>query len=142
MSKVLINITGQQSDGENVEDISITTEGDMNFTDSGYQIKYTESDEENNDTTTLLSVFTKDGNDCVSLDRSGMINSNMVIEKGARNTAIYNFGPLSMTVGVFGEHLFSNISETGGSIEMCYNVDINSVSTGKNHLKIDVTNIN
>ncbi|MBR4282593.1 MAG: DUF1934 domain-containing protein [Clostridia bacterium] len=142
MSKVLINITGQQSDGENVEDISITTEGDMKFTDSGYQIKYTESDEENNDTTTLLSVFTKDGNDCVSLDRSGMINSNMVIEKGARNTAIYNFGPLSMTVGVFGEHLLSNLCENGGSIEMCYTVDINSVSAGRNHLEIDVTNIN
>ena len=141
IQRVLINITGEQSDGENVEDIAITTEGTFEAIDDGYRIRYSESDEDGNDTTTILSVFEKDGKEYVSLDRSGMITSNLVIAKGERNTSVYQVGPISMTVGVFGEIVKSEFYEQKMSLQMAYTIDINSINTGRNQLTIDVTHI-
>ena len=70
-----------------------------------------------------------------------MITSNLVIAKGERNTSVYQVGPISMTVGVFGEIVKSEFYEQKMSLQMAYTIDINSINTGRNQLTIDVTHI-
>lgn len=133
---VFISIKGIQNiDGEK-DVIELLTCGEFYWENNQFFISYEESETtgfKNSDT--LLKV---DGEDTVTLTRTGGTSSHLVIEKGKRHQCHYDTGYGSITVGISGDSIASTLSEAGGILDFSYSMDINSALTSENRVIITI----
>ena len=109
MKKVLINIKGTQSYGEETDTSSLTTEGEMEIKDGICRLVYNESNligAEN-----VTSELLLEDNKKFSITRKGGLNSILTVETGKRHSCLYDSPQGSFVIGIFGESLTSNIDE-------------------------------
>ena len=133
----LISILGKQMlDGKKGE-IELTTRG--SYVDKGHcrYISYREYDEDNPHAK-ILSSLKVEGDNKVTLIRTGSLNSRLVLEKGQRHLCHYDTGYGSMMVGVFASNIINNLTDNGGSLEISYSLDINAGLTSMNQIFINV----
>lgn len=136
MKKVLVKVKGTQGiDGESAV-IELSTEGTLREFEGDYIISYSEDDAESGGKTKTQLTIQKSGT--VILDRRGDLNSRLVITEGERNNCIYAIPQGSMTLGIYGKEIKSNMTASGGTVKMVYSIDMNLTPISDNEVEIFV----
>lgn len=136
MKKVLIKVKGVQGiDGDNTA-IELVTEGTLRRFENEYTITYTEEQTvEGSKTKTVLTV---QSDNTVVLERRGDLNSRLVITKGERNNCLYAMPQGTLSLGIYGKEVKSNLTESGGTVKMVYAIDANLEPISENTVEIFV----
>ena len=125
LKDVLINIKGAQgSDGEESV-IELTTDGRFGEKNGGFYITYDESEMIGIDNV-KTSLYIKPDNSVI-LQRSGAIDSRIVVESGKRSVCYYNTPAGEMLIGIFGEKVEHNLKKNE---RLKNNVDFSRKSKG------------
>ena len=134
---VLISIKGTViPEGSNPDVIELITAGRYYNKDGSYFITYKESETTGFDgVTTTLKV---EGENCVTLTRSGAAGTRLVLEQGRRHLCHYDTGYGQMMVGVSGCKIHSQLNDGGGELTFNYTLDINSSLVSTNEVYISV----
>lgn len=133
---IILSIAGSQSYmDQEPERIELVTEGSMEKTPEGWEITYQESALTGLEgVTTTFQVIPQQ----ITLKRVGKLNSEMVFRKGEIHNSLYQmeFGALMLTVCA--KEVFWNLSESGGTIDLVYGIEIEQSSAGviEYHLEI------
>ena len=72
------------------------------------------------------------------LERSGAMNSLLVLEKGKRHLCSYETGYGCLTMGVYTRELHNRLEKSGGELEFAYTLDINSDMTSSHNVHLTV----
>ena len=132
MKKVLVKVKGTQSvDGENA-----VIEGTLREFEGDYIITYSDDPTESGTQTKTQLTIQKSGT--VILDRRGDLNSRLVITEGERNNCLYAIPQGSMTLGIYGKQVKSNMTASGGTVKMVYSIDMNLQPLSDNEVEIFV----
>lgn len=136
MKKVLVKIKGIQGlDGDEAV-IELSTEGTLRRFEDEYIITYSEDQTvEGSKIKTQLTV--KDDN-TVILERRGDLNSRLIITEGERNSCLYAIPQGSLTLGIYGKEVKSNLTDRGGTVKMVYTIDVNLEPLSENTVEITV----
>ncbi len=133
----LISIVGKQYvDGERGE-IQLTTLGSYVTKGKNRYVIYKEYDEDNPHVP-VTSILKIEGDQKVTLIRNGAQNSRLILEKGQRHQCHYDTGYGSMMVGVFANHINTDLGDDGGKLEVSYSLDINAGLTSLNEIFISI----
>ena len=134
---VIISIKGVQStDNGQPEVIELVTEGKLlDCGDAGYTLTYQESQLTGLEGT--LTTFQIEP-DRVTLLRVGEVNSQMVFEEGRRHLSMYDTPYGALSIGVNTRRMRSDLSASGGSIEIDYAIEIDHALAGQNLFRIQV----
>lgn len=135
-NKVVLSIRGRQSyQDQEPEIIELVTEGELEYRDGGWDVRYEESD-----LTGLAGVTTsfRVEKDVITLSRTGKLNSQMVFQVGQIHESLYqmDFGALLMTVCA--TKVEYDLTEAGGRIDLVYAIDIENVSCGVIDYHLDI----
>ena len=134
MKKVLVKIKGIQGLDGDKDVIELSTEGTFRRFEDEYIITYTEDQTvEGSKTKTQLTVK---GDNTVILERRGDLNSRLVITEGERNNCLYAIPQGSLTLGIYGKNVNSNMTANGGSVKMIYSIDMNFEPLSENEVEI------
>ena len=76
--------------------------------------------------------------DRVTLLRVGEVNSQMVFEEGRRHLSMYDTPYGALSIGVNTRRMRSDLSASGGSIEIDYAIEIDHAVAGQNLFRIQV----
>lgn len=133
---VMLSLRGQQDYLEQEpEIISLITEGTLEKTPDGWSVSYQESD-----LTGLAGVTTTFllQDNCVTLTRTGKLNSQMVFRLNERHESLYEmeFGALMITVCA--TSIGWDISEIGGIVDLQYNIEIEQTAMGVVTYHLDI----
>ena len=134
----IISITGRQMDehGRPTEAVEFVTSGSYLLKDGAYVISYNESELTGLDgTTTTLSV---DGGR-VTIVRNGAISSQMVFEKGRRHISCYDTDLGALTVSVNADSIRTRLDDSGGEIEVGYELEIDNAVAGYNIIHVNIS---
>ena len=132
---VLISIVGvQQLDGDS-DTIELTTDGTLEPTADGYRLRYEETSVTGLEGA-MTTLHIAPGQ--VMLERSGSLTSLLVLEKGKRHLCHYDTGFGSLMVGVFAQSIHSDLTDSGGTLDVSYSLDINSGLNSMNSIFVDV----
>ena len=136
MKKVLVKVKGTQGvDGEKSV-IELSTEGTLREFEGDYIITYSDDPTESGEKTKTQLTIQKNGT--VILDRRGDLNSRLVITEGERNQCLYAIPQGSMTLGIYGKQVTSNMTDSGGTVKMVYSIDMNLTPLSENKVEIFV----
>lgn len=134
--KVMLSIRGRQHYlNQDPDTIELMTEGMLEYRDHGWDISYEESD-----LTGLEGVTTtfrvEPGR--VTLTRTGRLHSEMVFQEGVYHESLYQmeFGAMLMTVCA--SKVRYDITESGGTIDLLYTIDIEQSATGLVEYHLDI----
>lgn len=139
LKDVLINIKGTQGAGNEQDVIELTTDGRFGEKNGGVYITYDEREMigiENVKT----SLYIKPDNSVI-LQRSGAIDSRMIVENGKRSVCYYNTPAGEMLIGIFGEKVEHNLKKNGGSLSLKYTIDQNLNFISRNTVNITVREV-
>lgn len=133
---VFINITGVQIVDEQRDTTELYTEGSFYKKNNNYYIVYDESEATGfNDSRTTLKI---EGDDRVTMMRSGEFRSHLVVEKDNRNVGHYDTGEGALAIGISTKTIRSNLCDDGGDLFFSYSMDINSSLVSENEIYIKV----
>ncbi len=134
MKKVLVKVKGTQGiDGEKAV-IELSTEGTLREFDGDYIITYSEDPTDSGNNTKTQLTIQKNGT--VILDRRGDLSSRLIITEGERNNCLYAIPQGSMSLGIYGKEIKSNMTAHGGSVKMVYSIDMNLQPLSDNEVEI------
>ncbi len=139
MKDALIKIKCIQGIDGDTDTIEYTTTGRFGKKNDGYYMSYFESEAMGEKS--IKTVIHIKSDDSVILQRSGGMNSRLVVEKGKRNTCFYSTPQGSLSIGIFGESIINSLAENGGSLSMCYTIDSNSQLISRNQVEISVKEV-
>ena len=134
---VLLKLRGTQSyPGQEPDVIELTTDGQLERTENGWNLSYEESA-----LTGMEGVMTtfrvEPGK--VTLDRTGALRSTMIFEEGVPHDSLYqlDFGALLMRICA--KKVRFEITPAGGTVDLLYTVEIeqNEAGTVDYHLEIN-----
>ena len=137
MIPVMLQIRGtQRYQDQEPEVIELTTEGTLQKQKEVWEISYEESD-----LTGLAGVTTtfRVGPRGVVLKRSGKIQNQMIFMEGRRHESLYQIDIGALMITVKATKVQSDLSETGGTVDVHYNIEIEDTTAGtvEYHLDID-----
>lgn len=133
---VLLSIRGKQNyPGQDPEVIELVTEGTMTAVPNGWDVSYEESDLTGlTGTTTTFRV--EPG--CVTLTRTGPLNSQMVFREGVHHESLYQMAFGAMMISVCASKVDFDITEQGGTIDLVYAIDIENTAAGSIAYHLDI----
>ena len=136
-NNVIISIRGKQSfEDQEPEIIELVTEGRLSLDgEDGYTLSYQESELTGLEGT--LTTFQIEP-ERVTLLRVGEVNSQMVFEEGRRHLSMYDTPYGALSIGVNTRRMRSDLSASGGSIEIDYAIEIDHALAGQNLFRIQV----
>lgn len=133
---VILTLRGEQVyNGGSSDKLELTTEGEMEYRDGGWDIRYQESELTGMEgVTTTFRV--EDG--CIVLQRSGRLRSSMKFREGVSDDSLYetDFGALMITITpMVVKH---KLRPSGGTLHLEYAINIENSAAGfvKYHMKI------
>ena len=134
--QVMLSVKGTQSYmDQEPENIELVTEGVLEEVDGGWKLTYAETE-----LTGMAGVettfFVKD--DTVTLTRTGKLSSQMVFKEGVSQDSLYRmeFGALMLTVCA--TRVEFDITETGGVIDLSYNISVEQSAAGVIDYHLDI----
>ncbi len=134
--QVLINIKGVYKNQDDSDVIELFTTGQYYKKNGDYYISYEESEVtgfQGSRTTLRVEKENK-----VTLERSGTAKTQLIVERGVRHQCHYSVAEGDMMIGVMGNRIKSNLTDTGGNLEFKYSLDINSLLSSENEMYIFV----
>ena len=137
--EVMISVKGiQQFDAMDKDSIELVTRGSLEREDGMLTLRYEESELTGLEgTLTTIQVEPER----VTMLRTGQVNTQMVFQEGRRHLSMYNTPYGAMTVGVNTRHLYAELDEDGGELEIDYNIGIDHTVTGRNIFRINVKKV-
>ncbi len=133
---VFITIKGIQKVDHEKDTTELFTQGNFYKKNNSYYITYDESEATGfQGSTTTLKV---EGNDKVTLIRSGNIRSHLIAQNGERNVGHYGTSEGNLSVGVYTKQINSELDENGGDLFFSYSLDINSNLISENEVYINI----
>ncbi len=138
MKDVIINIKGTQSNDADSDVIEFTTLGKFSERDGKYMVVYEENQTLEG---ALVKTTLKTEDNRVVMNRSGAIDSKLVIEKGRRNRCFYSIPQGELVLGIFGESIVNNLNKNGGDLSMCYTIDIDNGLISRNTVEISIKEV-
>ena len=136
----MIKITGTQGLDGDTDSVELTTVGKMGVKDGQFLLTYDES-EMLGVKGVKTSLMVKD-EDTVVLKRSGGYASRLVVQKGVRNSCFYSTPHGDLVIGIFGENVSHNLTDSGGTLNMSYTIDSNLQLISRNSVEISVKGVN
>lgn len=131
-----ITIKGRQVyGGEDQGEICLSALGTYRERDGTRFILYKEYDEE--DARAYRTALLKVEPGVVTMSRSGS-STRLILEKGKRHLCLYDTGLGSLTVGIYTSQLDVDLTDTGGTLEIAYTLDVDSNLSSQNRLHIEV----
>jgi len=133
---VIISVKGTQLDMENeMNKLELVTEGKYYKKDNSYYVTYAETEVTGMEgTTTTLKIR----DNTVTLMRFGIVNSQMVFEKGQKHVSYYDTAYGAFTVGVIANEVDVKIDDNSAEIKVGYQVEVDNNRTGLNNFSISV----
>lgn len=135
MKDVIISIKGSDG-GENIE---LMTDGRFGEKNGSYYLTY--------DETEMLgmgkvktSIYVKPDSSVI-LQRTGAVESRLVVEEGRRSVCAYNTDAGELLIGISGESVKTSLTADGGDISMKYTIDSNLKLVSRNTVKISVRGV-
>lgn len=133
---VVIKIKGVQRTEDDSDIVELLTVGRFYRKNGDYYISYEESEATGFEgSRTTLKV---EGEQKVTMLRSGTSSSQLIVEKGRRHQCHYDTGYGALTMGVSGDKIISNLSDEGGELNFQYTLDINASMASENEVFINV----
>ncbi|MCD7772685.1 MAG: DUF1934 domain-containing protein [Ruminococcus sp.] len=133
---VLITFKTRQDDGVNQEEIEVITGGSFLKTDDGYIIKYEETEATGFDG--CLTTLTVTGEEKVVLDRTGAVQSRLVIDRNKKHYCNYGTPYGSIQMGVQTGEIRSTLNDSGGDLFFKYVIDVEASLLGNYEVSINV----
>ena len=126
---VMLSIRGQQTYMDQEPDvIELVTEGTLEYTDGGWDIRYEETELTGlQGVTTLFRVE----NDRIILDRSGKLNSKMIFQKNVRHDSLYQMEFGALLISVCAKHIAVQLDQYGGIVDLVYSIEIEQNTAGE-----------
>lgn len=129
--KSLIDSNGEQ------QEIEITTRGKLMKKESAVFLSYKETEQSGYDGSTVL--IRAEGEDRVSITRSGDAASQLLIERGKRNLCSYATPYGAIMMGVTCSNIKNRLDSRGlGELSFSYELDVNTGLISKNQLFIKI----
>lgn len=140
MKKVIIDIKSTQGLDNDENVIELTTLGQLAFKNGKYYLFYSEG--ETLGKSGVKTTLKADGNNRVVMTRSGALEGRLIITKGQRNQCFYSTEYGQVMLGLFGESIENNLNDNGGSLNMCYTIDVDNGLLSRNKVEINVREVN
>lgn len=132
---VYISIVGTQVLDGDSDTVELTTAGELERTQEGFLLRYPETSVTGMPgTMTTLHISPQR----VLLERSGALNSLMVLEKQRRHQSRYETPYGGLMMGVYAETVAAELDEQGGHLHLVYTMDMNGRDTGRHDIQITV----
>ena len=137
--EVLLNITGVQSVDGSKDTVEFSTVGTMESDLTGVHFHYDESQIlKAGNIKTALNIL-NDGS--VILERSGDLNTKLILEESKRNSCHYNTPFGEMLIGIYCNRLEVDLKENTGRVFMDYTIDSNFREISKNQVTISIKEV-
>ncbi len=137
MKKVVISVKGfQYIDGDEGV-IELKTTGKYGVKNNKQYIIYEEIEETGAKTETMIKVSPTE----TVMQRSGAVDSRMVVEVGKRHSSLYSTPAGSLVLDIYGESIKSTLTENGGTLSLIYSLNMNASPVGKNRIEITVKEV-
>ncbi len=137
--EVLLNITGVQGVDGNKDTVEFSTVGTMESDLTGVHFHYDESQIlKAGNIKTALNIL-NDGS--VILERSGDLNTKLILEESKRNSCHYNTPFGEMLIGIYCNRLEVDLKENTGRVFMDYTIDSNFREISKNQVTISIKEV-
>lgn len=133
---VVLSLRGTQYyPDQEPETIELVTDGVMVPRSSGWDISYEESE-----LTGMEGVLTtfRVAQDKITLKRTGKLRSEMVFREGYSHESLYQLDFGAMLITVCAVKLRWDLSESGGTIDMLYTIDIENAAAGRVDYHLDI----
>lgn len=115
--------------------VELVTDGTLEYRDDGWDLSYQESDLTGLDgVTTTFRV--EPGT--ITLTREGKLRSQMVFREGMRHESLYQMPFGTMMMAVCASKVHYDLSETGGSVDLLYDIEIEQSLAGNVVYHLDV----
>ena len=126
--EVVLSLKGQQTYmGQEPDVIELVTDGQMEKLPDGWKLSYEETaltGLEGVHTTFLL----EEG--CVTLTRTGKLNSQMVFREGITHDSLYQMEFGALMISVCATSIRWDLSENGGVVDLKYKIEIEQSAAG------------
>ena len=135
--RVILSLRGRQTYmDQEPETIELVTEGTLERKGESWRIRYEESDLTGMNG--VVTTFTTDPCGRITLTREGPLNSQMVFQEGVFHESLYEmeFGALMITVCA--TKVRWELSESGGTLDLSYGIEIENSATGTIDYHLDV----
>lgn len=134
---VVLSICGKQNYGDQEPDvIELVTDGILEYRNDGWDITYEESDLTGlAGVTTTFRVEPKK----ITLTRTGRLQSQMVFQEGVFHESLYQMEFGAMLITVCASKIESDLSSSGGSVDLVYGIDIEQTAAGIVDYHLQVT---
>lgn len=139
MKDVIINIKGTQGYDSDSDVIEFTTLGKFGERDGKYMLVYQEC--QTVEGSPVKTTLKAESNERIIMNRSGAIESRLVVEKGQRSKCFYSVPQGELVLGIFGESIQNNLHKKGGELSMSYTIDIDNGLISRNTVEITVKEV-
>ncbi|MGN1097416.1 MAG: DUF1934 domain-containing protein [Clostridia bacterium] len=136
MKQVYVEINGHVTTDGETDTMSYSTEGKLYKKSGKLYINYTEGELLGREKCSTTLKVAPDG--VVTMLRSGEANTRMVFEKGQCHISCYETPYGNLTVSVTANDVAVNMNESGGHLDIDYNLSINNTTNSRNHLVVKV----
>lgn len=134
--EIILFVKGEQSyEGVGPERTELMTEGLMELEDGRIILSYEESELTGMKGTTTRFIIEDES---VVLERTGLIQSQMLFEKGRRSSSLHETPWGTMVVDIATTRLAHRMDERGGVMEIAFTIAVNHQVTGENRFKVRV----
>ena len=134
----LISILGRQTVNGEQDEVEVTTLGRYTEKNGKKYIVYKEYEDAENPQKARTSILKVEGDQKVTLIRSGGDATRLILENGKRHLCRYDTGFGALTVGVFTKSLHSDLGAAGGRLSVQYTLDVNASLASTNEIHITV----
>lgn len=131
---VVIKIVDRHEMDGDTDGLETTLLGKLEGGRDNYTISYTENGELNGCKVTLKVV----NGDTVIMTRSGMFETELIIQRGERHNCSYSTPAGILMLGVFAQRVESDMDENGGKLEFDYTLDLGAGVVSENYLVVSV----
>ena len=133
---VMLSLKGQQTYmGQEPDVIELVTQGKLERLPEGWKLTYEESA-----LTGLEGVHTtfilQEG--CVTLTRTGKLNSEMVFREGVTHDSLYQMEFGALMISVCATSMDWNLTENGGTVDLKYKIEIEQSAAGYVDYHLDI----
>ncbi len=137
MQEVTFNIKGTQEIDGNSDVMEFVSVGKYTNSEDAVVLEYDEGISFGiSGVKTTLTLHKDDG--IVTLERSGGKYGNLVVEEGKRHLCQYSTEYGDIMIGIFGECIRNDLTETGGKLSLQYSIDVNAGLLSRNKVEISI----
>ncbi len=132
--RVLLSISGTQRFGDEEEETTqLVTEGELERDGGALLLSYEESELTGMEgTVTTFRIEPP----VITLQRTGTVESRMVFTEGVEDRSLYDMGFGALMITVCAHKIRSDMTETGGTLDVSYSIVIEQSAAGTVHYRI------